>query len=55
MLGRSSFLRGNEVLAQLPSRAVGTQSLEALKARLDGPWVAWAGGLCLSPQQAGWN
>jgi len=40
MLGINLLLRGGEALAQPPREALDAPSLEALKARLDGPWAA---------------
>jgi len=38
------YPEGGKALAQLLREAVGAPYLVALKARLDGPWAAWAGG-----------
>ena len=45
------YSEGREALAQLPREAVDAPSLKAFKARLDGPWAAWAGGWQPCPWQ----
>jgi len=54
MLGGNSLLRGQRGPGTSAQRAVGAPSLEVLKARLDGPWAAWAGGDS-QPMAVSWN